>query len=400
MAAEVRGGGGGGHRRGGDKPTSLASLVPSPRGARGVDMAEDGRSVVYSGRVLPFEEEEEEAEEGKNSGATQKPAWSCASPSCRRAPRPTTSRLRCRSWPGERGGLPNNGEDTVDVRVLFRPGCAPATAQERTKLLKLTAKESLRNMNLFSAEGRLEHYDTAEDIVRAHAAVRLATYEQPAARARCRGGGHPLDKCRAMQRRSGASSTGRWHPSACARRRGGARARRRRGGRGAAARGVGVGDDGPRRRGEARGGGAADGRAGAKHARPSRRNSTRAGGAAGGARGPARAGYGRREGEDHGAAGGVAQQAEKATKGKRSGGRRQQAAVGRRKAEKAARSAKAAGDDGGRRRRRRQEEEMCAAVFASTPRKPWTWRRRRQAGGRQVFIRLRRVHGGLGAWRL
>jgi DNA topoisomerase-2 len=182
----------------GDKPTS-AALVPSPRGfTGGVDMAEDGRSVVYSGACC-VEEEGEEAEEGRhNNGATQKPVVVRIT---ELPPRAKTNDVKAalQELAGVSEVVPNNGEDTVDVRVLFHPGCAPATAQERTKLLKLTAKESLRNMNLFSAEGRLEHYDAAEEIVRAHAAVRLATYERRL-RAQVREAESKLDKCRAMQR--------------------------------------------------------------------------------------------------------------------------------------------------------------------------------------------------------
>lgn len=65
-------------------------------------------------------------------------------------------------------------DDAVDVLVEFKE----KVPDDPVQALKLSTKLSLKNMHAFDADDTLVRYESANDIVKAHAAVRLSAYEK------------------------------------------------------------------------------------------------------------------------------------------------------------------------------------------------------------------------------
>jgi len=71
--------------------------------------------------------------------------------------------------------VPHSKKDTVDLEVVFAD--AKSLPADVPKKLRLVERVSLANMHLFDEAGTLTRYESAAEIVRAHAAIRLRWYE-------------------------------------------------------------------------------------------------------------------------------------------------------------------------------------------------------------------------------
>ena len=147
--------------------TSLPKLLPWHRGWKGdVELEPDGQHVLFKGkyRVSP-----------PNSKGFVTISVEELPPSAKT----NDVKAAYHAIDGVVDVVPHFTKDSVDMDIVFQESAVPS---DIPKKLKLIERVSLSNMNLFDEQNVLTHYDSAEDILRAFANLRLRAYGE---RIRC-----------------------------------------------------------------------------------------------------------------------------------------------------------------------------------------------------------------------